>query len=54
VFGASITAWYFAPDGELRACIATLLDGRVVGVIDTDTLEVVDIPSDDVLIEKPE
>ena len=53
-FGASQTAWYFTPDGELRECIATLYDGQVVGVIDDETLDEVAIDPKHVLLERPE
>lgn len=54
MLGAHLTAWYWTPDGELRACVVTLLDGRVAGVIDAATFEPVTVDADDVLLERPE
>lgn len=48
-----LQGWYFTPDGDLRACVVTSADG-VIGVIDSETLESVDVNPDDVMIERPE
>ena len=48
--------WYWTPDNELRACMVGSMTLFTVErfVIDTETGEIVDVPIEDVMIEKPD
>lgn len=53
MFEVHLTGWYWTPENELRQCIV-LKVWDDMSVVDSETLEPVQVAPSDVLVEKPE